>query len=511
MARRAAAEAARAARAAQIADEAQARSLAGASASASALGASASSLPSTQRTIPHMVVCKRTVDEVNALSSKAQVATGIPFVFFSNPHVREAVLATAELGQGFIKVNPVTKQLAPRMLSSKAFSTTELDKTDTSTQEEAIKIKKSVQSDTGGSITSDGMTNVTNRPLINLLYVTPSGVFYQKTIDTSGETKDAAYIADKVIEAIEAEGAEHVVLVVMDGACRSSFPFIEAKFPHIFCLVCVAHSLDLLLEDLAKEGTQGPIVAGHERFHFDTSWTRSLLADCRSLLTYLTNHQKPLAFYREIAAAFEPEDKPIGGTEPLKPGETRFATNMIAAERQGNCRSWSSATSSPSGRASRTARARRPPTSSRRSCSTRRTGRGSRRSSSASTPSTSCCASAMVTAAHPPPAAPHPVCAPLAALLTRCSRPRAPRPLPSRAPRRGCSPPALHRELACALQGVHAAAQARRRPVGRRRLRARPARAGPRGRARAAARSLALPAPLLDGRRGSGRPRVLGS
>jgi hypothetical protein len=221
---------------------------------------------------------------------------------------------------------------------SQIFATKLLDATDASTQEQVNKIKQSVQRDTGGSITSDGTTNVSNRPLINVLYVTPAGALFVKVIDTSGETKDATYVAELIIRAIEAEGPGNVVLVVMDGACRSSFPLIEAKFPHVFCLVCVAHSLDLLLEDYAKEDTQGPVVPGRERFSFDTSWMRAQIKDTRKLITWLTNHSKPLAFYREIAAALEPADKPEGGSELLKPGETRFGTNFIAMERQLKCR-----------------------------------------------------------------------------------------------------------------------------------------------------------------------------
>ena len=279
-----------------------------------------------------------TAEALHLLWSKAQIATGIAFSVFDNPHFRAAIQATAELGAAYLRVKPDSNTLTARVPGSQAFATSLLDQTDESTQAQADKIKRSMQSETGGSITSDGMTNVTHRPLINVLYVTPSGVFYVKTIDASGVTKDAKYIAELIISAIEAEGAENVVLVVMDGACRSSFPLIEAKFPHIFCLVCVAHSLDLLLEDFAKEHVQGPIVAGHERFSFDTSWMRDLIADCRKLVKWLTNHSKPLAFYREIAEALEPEDQPVGGSEPLKPGETRFATNFIAMERQLNCR-----------------------------------------------------------------------------------------------------------------------------------------------------------------------------
>ena len=45
-------------------------------------------------------------------------------------------------------------------------------------------------------------------------------------LGTSGNTKDAKFIADFIIKIIEDKGPANIVAVCMDGACTASFPLI---------------------------------------------------------------------------------------------------------------------------------------------------------------------------------------------------------------------------------------------------------------------------------------------
>jgi len=51
---------------------------------------------------------------------------------------------------------------------------------------------------TGATLISDGWTNVQNRPIINYLSLTPDGAMFIDGSDTSGETKDAQFIAAEI-------------------------------------------------------------------------------------------------------------------------------------------------------------------------------------------------------------------------------------------------------------------------------------------------------------------------
>lgn len=93
---------------------------------------------------------------------------------------------------------------------------------------------------------------------MNLMIMTSEGAFFHDAMDTSDcETpagKDAAFVADWIIKAIEEIGAEHVVSIVTDGASvmKAAWKIVTNKFPHIVCTWCAAHVLDLLCEDLGK-------------------------------------------------------------------------------------------------------------------------------------------------------------------------------------------------------------------------------------------------------------------
>ena len=53
---------------------------------------------------------------------------------------------------------------------------------------------------------SDGWESIQTRPIINALMSTPAGTKFLKALDTSGDTKDARYIAGFMIAIIIAIG-----------------------------------------------------------------------------------------------------------------------------------------------------------------------------------------------------------------------------------------------------------------------------------------------------------------
>jgi hypothetical protein len=325
------------------ASAADAAGAAGAAVMTRCAGASSSqAIDLEQRSITQFVAAKKglipTPAEVNLLWSKALVQSGIPLHVVDSPAFRNAVLATATAGSSFISIEPKTHERKPRLANRQAFAGKLLDQTDATIMADVQLLKKPMTEDTGLSVMSDGMTNIQSRSLLNCICSNPAGQFFVKVIDTSGKVKTKEYIAEEAILMIEAEGPENVAVLIMDGACRSSFPLINAKYPHVICLICCAHGLDLTLEDFAKPDEQGPVVAGHERFAFDTSFVRGTLRDNREIVKFVTNHQAMHAAYRSLAAKLTDAQKPACGTELLKPGDTRFATEFIASERLLKCR-----------------------------------------------------------------------------------------------------------------------------------------------------------------------------
>ena len=107
----------------------------------------------------------------------------------------------------------------------------------------------------GVSIISNGWKDQRNRPLINVIAQSPKGAMLLKAIDCEGQQKDAQFIADILIAAIESVGVENVVQVITDNAtvCKVADLIVEGKYQHIFWTPCAIHSLNLML---SKMGTQ---------------------------------------------------------------------------------------------------------------------------------------------------------------------------------------------------------------------------------------------------------------
>jgi len=192
---------------------------------------------------------KPTNEQVNEAWAKSFVAKGLAIDLVDDPHFRAAITITARAGMQYVDGQKGTCMLPHRTSMSKDVLPA-LDKKLTDQVE--AKITGLIQQ-TGAMIISDGWTSIQSRPIVNALLATPAGAMFLTALDTSGSTKDARFIADFIINIIEARGPENIVAVCMDGACTASFPLIEAKYPHVFCFICPAHSLDNFFKNVFSD------------------------------------------------------------------------------------------------------------------------------------------------------------------------------------------------------------------------------------------------------------------
>ena len=232
--------------------------------------------------------------QVDSLWARAFYSNGLPFSLAGNSHFKAAVEASCQFGPSYKP--PTVKALRTTLL-----------KKEKETLEEELQAFKEGLSLSKGTITSDGWSDTRNRPLLNILLVSPKGEKFVKAVDTSGETKDATHIAGKICEAIEEIGPEHVCQVTTDSAaaCKLAGRIIEERYPHITWTPCTPHCLDLLLEDVGK-----------------LDWVSSVIGEAKTVLKFITNHHKSLALFRSLSEL-----------ELFKPGDTGFAKVFIMLER----------------------------------------------------------------------------------------------------------------------------------------------------------------------------------
>ena len=221
-------------------------------------------------------------------------ANGIPFVVAESKYFKEAIEAVSKCGPSYRAPNRTT--ISEKLLAAEV-----------SRVEQKLSDYKLHMSSLGGTLVSDGWSNIQNRPMINCLIVTGDGTMFLDAIDTSGQTKDSNFIARELTRNIEAVGVQNIVQVVTDSAanCVAARKKISEAFPSVVCSPCVAHCLDLLLEDVGK-----------------LPWAASIIADGHSVVKFITTHQASLAFFRAHSTL-----------ELLKPGETRFASYFIMLQR----------------------------------------------------------------------------------------------------------------------------------------------------------------------------------
>ena len=160
----------------------------------------------------------------------------------------------------------------------------------------------------GGTLALDGWTSVTSRPLCNAMLVSPAGELFLGAVDTTGNEKNAEYMASIMEKFLVEVGPQNIVQVCTDNASSmlKAAQLITDKFPHIYIQGCAAHAMDLLLEDWGK-----------------IPWIKRVVEKAKYLVRFVKNRQMPLAVFREHEAHFS----------LLLPGQTRFASNFIMIDR----------------------------------------------------------------------------------------------------------------------------------------------------------------------------------
>lgn len=102
-------------------------------------------------------------------------------------------------------------------------------------------------------IAIDGWTNLRNEPILNVVIYTPEPYFYD-FIETKQNRHTAQYISEEICKVIDKIGSEKVLLVITDNASNMirCGKILEEKYRNVKWTGCLAHTLNLLIGDIAK-------------------------------------------------------------------------------------------------------------------------------------------------------------------------------------------------------------------------------------------------------------------
>ncbi|XP_074374390.1 uncharacterized protein LOC141714792 [Apium graveolens] len=169
----------------------------------------------------------------------------------------------------------------------------------------------------GVSLCSDGWGDRHKRPLINVMVASRGNSMFVKSFDTSGNIKDAEYVAGLFLNAIDQVGPDNVVQIITDNAgnFKAAGLSIEAKYAQIFWTPCVVHSLNLALKSMCEPNVKSS--------HYENcKWISDLVSDCDDIVMFILNNGKALTIYQNHLQHML-----------VKIAETRFASHVIMAQR----------------------------------------------------------------------------------------------------------------------------------------------------------------------------------
>lgn len=161
---------------------------------------------------------------------------------------------------------------------------------------------------TGFSLCSNGWTDVSKHPLINILVTAAAGTVFLRAYNATGEHKTAEYLGGLIREQLLDLGADNCVLIVTDNAaaCKAAGALLEDEFPHISWLGCLAHCMDLTLKDI-----------------MELPWAKALAKRIKSTHKLILHHQAPHALFGKHSPTLT----------LLLPGMTRFASQLLMMQR----------------------------------------------------------------------------------------------------------------------------------------------------------------------------------
>ncbi|XP_059068694.1 uncharacterized protein LOC131056578 [Cryptomeria japonica] len=234
---------------------------------------------------------KEVHQQTRATVARFWIYNNIPFSIIESPYWEQMVSGLTISGKGF--KSPSRYELSGPLLQDEVQNTHQL-----------VEQQRRNWERNGCTILSDGWTDSRNRTLINFLVASGGPLVFLKSIDASNQVKNAETLCNMLDEVVTEVGVQNVVQVVTDNvvAYVAIDKLLQARHPSLFWSPCVAHCLDLLLEDIGK-----------------LSWVKNVIEDGREITKYIYKHTWILELMRQHT----------DGKDLVRSGVTRFATNFL--------------------------------------------------------------------------------------------------------------------------------------------------------------------------------------
>ncbi|KAK5835279.1 hypothetical protein PVK06_010966 [Gossypium arboreum] len=228
--------------------------------------------------------------------SKFLIYERLPFQLASSPWLYNLIQVSTEVGQG-VKL-PTPYEVSDVYLESEYQRV-----------HNWVNGLKTHWKELGATLMCDGWTNSLNQMhIINFLVYCSKGTIFWKSVDVSSvHSRDAEFYYSLLDSVVEEIGENYIVQIVTDNeaAMKAAGKILMLKREHLYWTSCVAHCLDLCLEDIGKR----PSVA-------------KVLDEAKKVTCFIYNHTWTVDLMKKYTQ----------GKQILRPALTRFATHFIQLE-----------------------------------------------------------------------------------------------------------------------------------------------------------------------------------
>ncbi|CAI5995302.1 unnamed protein product [Closterium sp. NIES-64] len=164
----------------------------------------------------------------------------------------------------------------------------------------------------GVTIAGDMMTDKSGRAQMNIICVNDAGAVFTEVVDCKAAKTIGRFIAAILRPIIKRVGLEYAIALCMDGGSnyKKACKLLRKDYPHIELIPCPTRVLDLLMEDIRTMG-----------------WAQDVVGTADDMISFLRKHLWTRVFLRSPKLHGEKV------LQVLRPAETRFGTNFIAASR----------------------------------------------------------------------------------------------------------------------------------------------------------------------------------
>ncbi|XP_015936600.1 uncharacterized protein LOC107462518 [Arachis duranensis] len=254
------------------------------------LGLPIDATPGAQPTIKSVLQSKEIVEKCDIAIARWMMDASVPFNAVNSAYYQSMIDAIANMGAWYKGPN---YEIVRGYLLSKLVEDVK----------KMIEDYRVIWKQTGCTIMADGWTDRCRRTLINFLVYCPKGTVFLKSVDAYRISKTTEALFKLLKDVVLFVGLENVVHIVTDNAANylAAGRLSESEFRRLCWSPCVAHCVNLMLQDIGKQ-TRNTSSSSNSIRHFFIA-LQSILAQKDALRAMVTSREwRSSAYSKEVKA-----------------------------------------------------------------------------------------------------------------------------------------------------------------------------------------------------------------